>query len=282
MTEMSPQIDIPRPGSVASIDVEQIDASRRIRQVDHAWVEAIAESMRSIGQQQPVEVRWAESNVRYALIAGGHRLAAARLLSWTHIDARLVEADDLSAELREIDENLFRHELSPLDRAISLARRQEIWEELHPESTRGGDRGNQHTGGRPRQTVTITFCHATASHVGLNPRTIRRATNLYRSLSPAVRSKISGTPLARQEGELYRLSRLPASEQVRVVELLQASDGPRKVTDAVAQINGHKKNALIPTDRAFQKLVDAWERAPKAAQVQFLDHLRATGRLGDR
>lgn len=47
----------------------------------------------------------------------------------------------------EIDENLQRAELSPAQRAATIARRKEVWEALHPEETRRnpaglGGRGN--------------------------------------------------------------------------------------------------------------------------------------------
>ncbi len=44
------------------------------------------------------------------------------------------------AELAEIDENLVRSQLTPVQEASAIFRRKAIYEELHLEKKRGGDR----------------------------------------------------------------------------------------------------------------------------------------------
>ena len=60
------------------------------------------------------------------LMAGRHRLAAAKLLGWQTIPAVIMELGELDAELVEIDENLRRSELTILEEAQHYARRDEI------------------------------------------------------------------------------------------------------------------------------------------------------------
>ena len=60
------------------------------------------------------------------LMAGRHRLAAAKLLGWKTIPAVIMELGELDAELVEIDENLRRSELTILEEAQHYARRDEI------------------------------------------------------------------------------------------------------------------------------------------------------------
>lgn len=102
-------------------------------------VQALAESMQAIGLLQPITVKPAELTSQgapgYKLIAGAHRLAAARALGWDEIDAKVLAGGMayLEMELVEIDENLIRAELTSAQRAAAIKRRREIWAALHPE-----------------------------------------------------------------------------------------------------------------------------------------------------
>ena len=101
-------------------------------------INALAESMREIGLINPVIVKAApifDGAIMiqgYKVVAGNHRVAAARALGWTEIDAFVHDGDELQAELAEIDENLQRAEFTPAQRAAAIKRRKEIWEVLHP------------------------------------------------------------------------------------------------------------------------------------------------------
>ena len=43
------------------------------------------------------------------------------------------------------------------------AERKQIYETLHPEAKNGGDRGNQHTGGKIRQMDNLSVCQSYAA-----------------------------------------------------------------------------------------------------------------------
>ena len=124
------------------IELGLLRASAQPRPLQTADVDKLAASIREIGLIQPVTVRAAIINGNVAkdgfqIVAGHHRVAAARALGWTEIDAIVVQAEGhLEAELIEIDENLVRSELSVAQRAHYTARRKEVWEALHPEPTR--------------------------------------------------------------------------------------------------------------------------------------------------
>jgi hypothetical protein len=69
----------------------------------------------------------------FQIVAGHHRVVAARALGWTEIDAIVIEeGGHLEAELIEIDENLCRSELTASQRSKAVKRRREIWGALHP------------------------------------------------------------------------------------------------------------------------------------------------------
>ena len=72
-----------------------------------------------------------------SLIAGLHRLEAARILGWTEIECTVCGLEGLQAELAEIDENVVRTALSTIEYGELLERRREIYESLYPETKAG-------------------------------------------------------------------------------------------------------------------------------------------------
>ncbi|MEP6587171.1 MAG: ParB N-terminal domain-containing protein [Polaromonas sp.] len=125
-----------------SIALLHLKASDQPRPLITAAVDKLALSMGEIGLIQPITVR-ATSVLAgiltpgFQIVAGHHRVAAARALGWTEIDAMVIDADDhLTAELIEIDENLCRSELTASQRSGHVKRRKVIWEALHPEPQR--------------------------------------------------------------------------------------------------------------------------------------------------
>jgi uncharacterized ParB-like nuclease family protein len=93
-------------------------AKHRLRGLRENTANALSQSMADQGQLQPIVVRPREDG-GYWLVAGVHRLAAAKKLKWKEINCTVFDsmgADE--AELAEIDENLIRAELSPAERAL--------------------------------------------------------------------------------------------------------------------------------------------------------------------
>lgn len=270
-------------GPVRAIRIDRIDIpADRIRSVTEADAQAIADSIREVGQLQPIGVR-AKGGDKYDLIYGGHRIAACRILGKATIEARLLTAEGLQARLCEIDENLGRRDLDALDRAASYAERKRVYEELYP-STKQGTAGkqaieNKETAKIAVWTPVLSFAAATANATGKAERSVRRAVQMHAALAPAVRARLAGTALARQEGELFRLSRLAPTEQARVVELLLTEGGPRKVAVAQAQIQGRRAAPVSPTDKQFQDLVGRWGRYGAPAKRQFLAWLAENGEI---
>ena len=102
--------------------VDQIIVRKRLRNIDPKKVEKLAESISEIGLINPIQI-----NGR-TLIAGAHRLAATKLLGINTIITNSVgiNGDDDSFRLIEIDENLFRNELSASEKALHITERIEI------------------------------------------------------------------------------------------------------------------------------------------------------------
>jgi ParB-like chromosome segregation protein Spo0J len=78
---------------IEEIIADQIVVPPRMRTVDNARVKALADSMDAIGLQQPITV-WAEQDGDIYLIAGAHRVEAAKLLKLEWIDAVFMDTDE--------------------------------------------------------------------------------------------------------------------------------------------------------------------------------------------
>jgi ParB-like chromosome segregation protein Spo0J len=90
--------------------VSEIIVGKRFRAIDRTAVEEIAAAFKEDGQRRPIIVR--TDGKRPRLVAGARRLAAAKLLRWTHIEAASLKLDgmspamaDLEARIAEIDDN---------------------------------------------------------------------------------------------------------------------------------------------------------------------------------
>jgi ParB family transcriptional regulator, chromosome partitioning protein len=209
--------------------IEIITVGPRRRELDPAKVDALADSMRTIGQLQSIVVaprtmRTSEGKrVEYGfrLVAGLHRIEAAKRLGWKDIRAIVARPKNkLHRELREIDENLIRADLSELERAEHLAARKDIYERLNPETRRGGDHGNQYTGGKKRDPslATPSFVDDTAAKTGMAPTVIRDAVRVANAIDPEVRDEIRGVrEIADKKVELEALSRMPEPQQKEAV-----------------------------------------------------------------
>lgn len=266
------------------LDIDLIEVGDRLRAVDQDYVEVLAESIRQCGRVlQPITVgrfapRKKELRPRYRLMAGEHRIAAAKLAGLTAIPTEFEEEpSELRFRLVEIDENLLRRELSPLDRAVFLAERKRIYEEIHPETKKGGK--NQHTKDDALND-TMSFSKDAAERLGFNPRTIERAVKIATSLSPEVRRSLAGTELSKNQSELLLLAKQEPDAQVKIVELiLDQKDGVKSVKAAIERTSGKPKVVVDTTQAEIKKLMDAWRHSGLAARRTFVRELSAGDRL---
>src|ERR1019366_4413138 len=111
--------------TLEDIYINDIQVCEGRRHVDEATVAALTASMVEIGLKVPISVRLivielddGDNEGTYQLIAGAHRLAAAKQLGWDFIAAFVSrdESDD-QVKLWEIAENLHRAELTVLERS---------------------------------------------------------------------------------------------------------------------------------------------------------------------
>lgn len=181
---------------VANVLIDNIIVEDRRRSSDPAHITALAESIRSQGLLCPIFVReWDGTSDLFILIAGWHRLKAVESLGHRYIACHVIGADDLEAELAEIDENLIRSDLTALERSEHLARRKELYEELYPETKREATL-KQNRNDNVSEREAPSFASDTAAKTGDSERTVQRATKIGTDITQEARDAIRETPVA--------------------------------------------------------------------------------------
>ncbi|MCE2566201.1 ParB N-terminal domain-containing protein [Komagataeibacter sp. FNDCF1] len=252
--------------NIEQIPVADIEVGERLRAVDPDWSALIAASMQENGQRAPIEVRKLGRSGKYALISGGHRLAAMKLAGIDHAAAIIVKASDLEAKLLEIDENLCRRELSPLDKATFLAERKAVYEELHPGTKHGGDRKSDQECNLAH--LIPSFTKSTGEKLGIDASTIRRSIARYTHIMPDVREKITGTWLADSGAQLDELAKQEPDMQRQIADFVSQWPGVRKVSEIVRQLAGRPK----PTPPGvIEKVAGIWRKASPAERKQIIE-----------
>ena len=123
-------------GREVEYPIDQIVIGPRKRDVRNTdKVAAMAQSMAELGLINAISLL-----PDGTLITGNHRVTAARLLGWTTIRAIIRDVDEINARLNEIDENLFREDLTVLQQAEHIAEREEILRAKGLRAERGENR----------------------------------------------------------------------------------------------------------------------------------------------
>jgi len=252
-----------------TLKTADIDASDRLRDVDMDWAAAIAGSMLSRSIDTPITVRLREGVP--TLVAGAHRLAAFKINGWEDLEEGVhfnwVKMNDGEARLAEIDENLMRRELSAVDRAIFLAKRKEVWDELYPETTKTGPRAKNELRTSCPQFMPKTFAKDAAAKTGLSDRSIRRSVELIKLLSRDVIALLRATPVADNAAQLKALARETPEARLAVAKLI--AEGAAKNVAQARQLAGLVTPSTIdPHTEMANKLLALWNRAsPKARKI---------------
>ena len=261
------------------IPLDDIFDGDRLRDIDPAWAAALAANFEAGGKPPPIEVRVPapEEGIAqpYALVVGGHRKAAFRLLGRPSIKAEIRNLTRLQARLVEVEENLFRHELNALDRAVFLAEHERVWLELHPETEHGGDRRSRRAEDKIKsQGLRLDprrFTFEAAERCGLSERTVQAALALVKALAPETIALLRGTDTARNAAELQRLAAEPADRQVSVAKLLRMGKASN-VAAARIMAGVAPAGEDDPQEALFRNLVSNWARADRKTRLRFLQH----------
>lgn len=237
---------------VREISVRAVVVRDRLRALSESTVNELAESMSRVGLLNPITVH--QPNVSPILVAGHHRLAAAKKLGWETIRCYVLpsetSADDL--KLSEIDENLARGELSPAERALHIAERKAIYERKYPETKHGGAPGASGGGKRPKDANLASFAEDTARKTGRSKRDVARDTTRAKAVPNL--ADVIGTSLDKG-AELDALAKLPVEKQAEIItrakagEKVSAKTAVKQVRRAEIEKQTAQKIVALPTKR---------------------------------
>lgn len=199
------------------IPIFQINVNAGRREADPEAVQKLADSISKVGLLNPITV-----DQEYNLIAGLHRLEAAKRLGWTEIKCTVSNLSGLLAELAEIDENLVRRDFDCVDEGEQLARRKEIYEMLHPETRRGKRNGQTSKTDTGSVLETKSFAQDTAEKIGVTPRTVERKVQIAKSLTPEAKGIVKRNDIGFKNA--LKLSRLPPEQQEAAASQLAAGE----------------------------------------------------------
>ncbi|UWQ93013.1 ParB N-terminal domain-containing protein [Rhodobacteraceae bacterium M382] len=254
------------------IALADIDTSNRLRPVSQTAVEALVGSIEDLGLRDEIHVRKIKKSGKIRLIAGGHRVAAFQAMGRETIPAKVWDCTDDFAQLAEIDDNLAHAELDTLELSVFLARRKEVYERVYPETKHGGDRGNQHIGGR--QTDILSFCQSVAEKRDVSERQIRRLVAAGQCLGPQEIRQLRDAPRKVTLADLQEIAK--CSQPTDRYEICRAlGDGSAK---SAKEVMNRKKapgaGISDPVEDFRIKLNDVFARASKEARRRFANDQR--------
>ena len=233
-------------GKELDYPIDRIQIGKRLRPLGD--VTTLAESINQVGLLNPVTIL-----PDGALIAGYHRLEAAKLLGWTSIRVRIVELDEVDAELAEIDENLRRSNLTVLEESEHMLRREELLEAKGLRAKAGGDGRNQYTEGGgmvPPPSTTADI----AKDMGISESSAHKRLQIAKNLDTDAKALIrTNEDIANSTTQLLELARQPAERQRTIADML-ISGKAANVNEAV--------RLLTPPPAPAPVKVEYWTPSP--------------------
>ena len=103
------------------IDAIEINPFQPRTSFNEESLQELSTSIRELGVIQPITVRKTDYN-KYQLISGERRLRASKLAGLTHIPAYIRIANDNESLVMALVENIQRHDLDPIEIALSYQR----------------------------------------------------------------------------------------------------------------------------------------------------------------
>ena len=257
------------------ININDIKINPGRREAAPEDVQRLSESITEVGMMNPITI-----TSDHTLIAGLHRLEAAKRLGWTELECTISDMDELHTELAEIDENVIRTGLSDLELSDLLARRKKIYEALHPATIARnlpGHASNYESSSDKLTGKEKPFSQDTAEKMSVSPRTVERHVQIGENLTPEAKEILRGADTKITKQNLTKLSRLEPEQQMEAAK--QLTEGTIKSVDeftgegaATMRPNNYYRTGAFIVD-AFSQHNSALTHIPEAYKLR-LDHYR--------
>ena len=266
------------------IPTSDIDTGDRLRAVDDVWAAALGDLMTRDGQHTPVQVCRLPGSSRWTIVVGAHRHRGAQLAEIEYLRAEVVSANRVDRRLREVNENLWRRDLDPLDRAAFVAELVELKRaqagigvaDHRAASVPNSKKAIDAEAGRTLETISNVYgwSEEVGEQLGFTGRTVRNDLLLYRRLAPSLIGKLRAArhPILGNATQLRALAKLDDAKQARAVAMLLDADQPAKTLgDAVKMIEGRR--APDAETKRLSTFIGTFQRMGIAEKRGALAHL---------
>ncbi|MEM6399083.1 MAG: ParB N-terminal domain-containing protein [Cyanobacteria bacterium P01_D01_bin.116] len=205
---------------ISKVSIEKIKYANNRRPINDEKVEQLKKSIELNGLLNPITV-----DHNFNLIAGLHRLTACKLLGFKQIECNIVTYDsDENARLAEIDENLIRNELEPLERGKLVLEREKILVKLgmrakagdNQYTLRASENGSEIISPPPKTTQEL------AKQAGYSERSWQHDKQIARDIAPKIQKIIQKTPIADKKTTLLAIARAGRKERILAEKALKA------------------------------------------------------------
>jgi ParB family chromosome partitioning protein len=255
--------------SVPIAEIGELEPDQYVGLIDVSAVACLTVRLAAEGLHTPIWLRrnGNAAKTRWTVIAGRHRLRAARQLGWAAIHAeQRADASSGPDELRRLQlaENLDRRVLRPIERALHIMAR---WRGEVEE--RGWDIVSH---ARDADAATAVAC-------GVDERTIRRYRRIHDEIIsrlPDLFAALNAHPLGESLSAMTQLARLNDVACLKAATLL-LSRPDWKSMDEVLSAAGIKISTgnRVDAERSDAVLLDAWSKAGTVVRRAHVEWLAA-------
>ncbi|MEE8612240.1 MAG: hypothetical protein V3V60_15790 [Sphingomonas aquatilis] len=244
------------------IRTDEIDVpDDRLRAIDPVWGAAVGKMMKRDGQDTPIKVCRLPGRSRWTLVAGAHRHYGATVEEIVYLKAEVVTAEKDERRLHEVRENLFRADLSPIDRAAFIAEMVAIHKRragIDPEAdgrvasiTARWQKAIKDEAHDTTATIAVVygFTEQVANDLGFSTRTIENDLMLYRRLAPSIveRLREAQHPALKNATQLRALAKLEPGVQGDVLQALVGDGGWEPCASVSEALKRTQPTSVAPT-----------------------------------